>query len=160
MPKFLPVLLALAALLPAPARAEAERASFFVIDAIKGDNGEIANGALAAERGSTPAVRDLGAMLVRDHSAAKAQAIAAAQTVGVGIPTDMTAPAQHLQRRLLRLSGTAFDEAFLTAMIKGHRKTIAKYSEQRRNGDAVTQKLAEDALTHLSEHLQVALSLR
>jgi len=160
MPKLIPVLLALAALLPAPAQAEAERASFFVIDAIKGDNGEIANGALAAERGSTAAVRNLGAMLVRDHTASKAQAIAAAETVGVGIPTDMTAPAQHLQRRLLRLSGTAFDEAFLTATIKDHRKTIARYSEQRRSGDAVTRKLAEDALTHLSEHLQVALSLR
>jgi len=151
------LLLAFAA---APAHAEAERASFFVIDAIKGDNGEIANGALAAERGSTAAVRELGAMLVRDHTASKARAIAAAGQVGVGIPTDMTAPAQHLQRRLLRLSGSEFDQAFLTAMIKEHRKTIAKFSEQRRSGDAVTQKLAEDALTHLSEHLQVALSLR
>ena len=103
--RFLSAALALAALFPAPGHADAERASFFVIDAIEGDNGEIANGTLAAQHGSTAAVRDLGAMLVRDHTATKAQAVAAASEVGVGIPTAMTAPARHLQRRLLRLSG-------------------------------------------------------
>lgn len=151
------VLVALAA---APAHADAERATFFVIDAIKGDNGEIANGALAQQHGSSAAVRELGATLVRDHTASKAQAVVAGQTVGVGIPTDMTAPARHLQRRLLRLSGPAFDKEFLTATIKELRKIVARFEDQRRGGDEVTQKLAEDALPRLSEQLRTALSLQ
>ncbi|MGZ3257497.1 MAG: DUF4142 domain-containing protein [Croceibacterium sp.] len=161
MLRFFLAALALAAMLSAaPGYADAERASFFVIDAIKGDNGAIANGTLAAQHGSTAAVRELGATLVRDHSASKAEAIAAGDQVGVGTPTDMTAPARHLQRQLLRLSGPEFDRVFLKALIKDHRKAIAKFEEQRRSGDAVTRKLAEDALPHLSEHLQVALSLQ
>jgi len=161
MPRLLLAALAIAvALSAAPGHADAERASFFVIDAIKGDNGEIANGTLAAQHGSTAAVRELGAALVRDHSATKAAAIAAGGQEGVGTPTDMTAPARHLQRQLLRLSGPEFDRVFLKALIKDHRKAIAKFEEQRRSGDAVTRKLAEDALPHLSEHLQVALSLQ
>jgi putative membrane protein len=161
MPRFLAATLALAAALSAaPGHAEAERASFFVIDAIKADNGAIANGTLVAQRGSTAAVRELGATLVRDHTASKAEAIAAGSQVGVGTPTEMTAPARHLQRQLLRLSGPEFDRVFLKALIKDHRKAIAKYEEQRRSGEAVTRKLAEDVLPHLSQHLQVALSLQ
>ena len=153
-------LLLVLALAAAPAHAEAERASFFVIDAIEGDNGEIAVGTLVREHGSSAAVRELGAALVRDHTASKTEAIASAGQVGVGIPIAMTAPARHLQRRLLKLAGPAFDKAFLTATIKDHRKIIAKFEEQRRSGDAVTKKLAEDALPRLSDHLRVALSLQ
>ena len=108
----------------------------------------------------TEVVRKFAAMLVRDHSATRAQAIAAARASRVGIPRGTTAEAQHLHRRLQRLSGAEFDEAFLTAMIKDHRKAVSKYAEQRRTGDAVTRQLAEDALPHLSEHLRTALSLR
>jgi putative membrane protein len=164
MPRPLIAALTLAAALvpasPAAAAGDAERASFFVIDAIKGDNGEIAVGTLVRERAASAEVRDLAATLVRDHAAAREQAIAAGKVVGVGVPTAMTAPARHLQRKLARLSGTALDDAFLTALIKEHRKTIGKYAEQARSGDAVTSKLAEDALPKLREHLRVALSLQ
>jgi putative membrane protein len=160
MPKPLAAALAFAAALMLAAPASAERTSFFLMEAIKSDNGAIVNGTLAALHGSSAQVRDLGAMLVRDHTAEKASAIAAAKAAGVGVPTDMTPQAQHLQRRLSRLSGAEFDRVFLTALIKDHRKAIDKYAEQRRSGDEVTKKLVEDALPHLSEHLRVALSLR
>lgn len=160
MSKLFLAVLAFAAALALAAPAQAERTSFFLMDAIKSDNGAIANGALAAEHGASAGVRDLGAMIVRDHTATREAAVAAAKAAGVGVPTVMTPQAQHMQRRLLRLSGTKFDEVFLTALIKDHRKAIDKYAEQRRSGDEVTKKLAEDALPHMSEHLRVALSLR
>lgn len=158
MPRLVHATLALAAALALAAPAHPERASFFLMDAIKRDNGEIANAMLAQQRASAP-VRAFAALLVRDHSATRAQAIAAARTARVGIPRATTAAAQHLRRRLSRLSGAEFDEAFLTAMIKDHRKAIIEYAEQRRTGDPVTRQLAEDALPHLSEHLRMALSL-
>jgi putative membrane protein len=158
VPRLLPAVLAFAVALAAPA--QAERASFFLMDAIKGDNGEIVNAALAQQRATSAPVREFAAMLVRDHSATRTEAIAAARASRVGIPRGTTAEAQHLHRRLLRLSGAAFDEAFLTAMIRDHRKAITKYAEQRRTGDPLTRQLAEDALPHLSEHLRTALSLR
>lgn len=139
---------------------KAERPTFFVIDAIKGDNGEIAVGTLVRQRASSAPVRELGAALARDHAAAKARAIAAGRTVGVGVPTAMEASSRHLLRKLSRLSGAAFDQAFLTATIKDHRKAIDRFAEQGRGGDAVTSKLAEDALPALREHLRLALALR
>jgi len=151
-------LIALLVGLPAPLRAE--QATFFVIDAIKHDNGEIAVGTLVQQRAASPAVRDLGATLVRDHSASRAQAIETGRAVGVGVPTQMTTEARHLLRRLAGLSGPAFDTAFLTATIKDFRKTIDKFAEQSRGGDPVTRQMAVDALPRLRDHLRVALSLR
>lgn len=152
--------LSVAALLALPAPLRAEQATFFVIDAIKHDNGEIAIGTLVRERAASAQVRDLGATLVRDHTASKAQAIETGRAVGVGVPTEMTAEARHVLRKLARLSGVAFDTAFLTATIKDYRKTIDKFAEQGRTGDPVTSKMAEDALPRLRDHLQTALSLR
>jgi putative membrane protein len=149
-----------AALLASSAPLRAEQPTFFVIDAIKNDNGEIAIGTLVRQQAASAEVRDLGAMLVRDHTASKAQAIAAGRAVGVGVPTEMTPRAKHLLRKLGRLSGGGFDTAFLTAAIKDYRKTVDKFAEQGRSGDAVTGKLAGDALPRLREHLRIALSLR
>jgi putative membrane protein len=152
--------LLVAAVLAIPAPLHAEQATFFVIDAIKQDNGEIAIGTLVRQRGASAKVRDLGATLVRDHTASKAEAIESGRAVGVGVPTQMSAEARHVLRKLAGLSGAAFDSAFLTATIKDYRKTIDKFAEQGRNGDPVTSKLAEDALPRLREHLRIALSLR
>ena len=93
MPKYLLTAFALAALLAAPA--QAERTSFFLLDAIKGENGEIANATLAQQRAASPAVRQFAETLVRDHTASRNKAIAAAQSAHVGIPRVMTPRAQQ-----------------------------------------------------------------
>jgi putative membrane protein len=154
---FVPLVAAMLAL-PAPLRAE--QATFFVIDAIKQDNGEIAIGTLVRQRAASPRVRDLGATLVGDHTASKAQAVETGRAVGVGVPTEMTAEARHTLRTLASLSGAAFDTAFLTATIKDYRKTIDKFDDQAHSGDPITGKLAEDLLPRLRDHLRIALSLR
>jgi putative membrane protein len=159
MPRLLLAALALAVAPMIVAADNPERTSFFVIDAIKADNGEIAVATLVHEHAATAEVRDLAAMMLRDHTASREAAIAAGREVGVGTPLTLAAPTAHLQRKLSRLSGPALDDAFLTATIKQHRKTIDKYAEQARSGDAVTSKLAEDALPALREHLRAALSL-
>ena len=115
---------------------------------------------LARQRAASAQVRDFGATMVRDHTVSKAAAIEAGRTVGVGVPTAMTAQAQHLLRKLQRLSGPQFDAVFLTATIKDYRKAIEKFADQGRSGDPITAKMADDALPRLRDHLQTALSLR
>ena len=160
MSKLIPIGLALAAAAAATAPAHAERASVFLSDAIKGDNGEISNGTLAQQRGGSKGVRNFGAMLVRDHSAAKAQAVAAAKRERVGVPSGMKLEASQLHRRLTGLRGASFDRAFISAMIEDHRKDIAKFEAQAKSGDAITRKLAAQTLPHLREHLRTAQSLK
>ena len=89
---------------------------------------DIETGRLAAERGSTKAVREYGEMLVRDHSAVRQQGRDLAGKLHV-TPTppagDAAAKAHARTMTSLRaLEGDAFDRAFLQHEIAFHKGVI------------------------------------
>jgi putative membrane protein len=84
---------------------------------------EIAAGQMAITRGSTPAIRQFGAELVKDHSAADAELVALAATLSVVLPS-AAAPQDGLDE-LGNLSGRAFDRAFAKMMLDDHDKALA-----------------------------------
>lgn len=139
--------------------AAAAPAGMFLTDAIRGDNGEIAIGSLAARRGMSADVRRFGTMLVRDHSKAKTDAIAVARRERVAVPSGMKPEARATLARLQGLRGRAFDRAFAQAMGEDHRKDIAAFEAQTRTGDRATARLATMTLPHLRMHLQTAQRL-
>jgi putative membrane protein len=132
----------------------------FLDDAIKGDNSEITLGRLIASRGASADVRSFGTTLYRDHSTARSQAVAVARQIGVRPPTQMMAEARSEQRKLQRLRGREFDREVKQYMIDDHRKDIAKFEAQARNGDRRTASLARAQLPTLRKHLRIAESLR
>lgn len=148
------------AVLALPIAAHAAPAGKFLGDAIRGDNSEVTLGRLATQRGHSPDVRRFGAMLVRDHSNAKVQAVAAARRDRVAVPGGMMPEAAAEYRKLNRLSGAAFDGEFKRYMIDDHRKDIAKFENQVRSGDRITSALARQTLPTLRTHLSTAQSLR
>jgi putative membrane protein len=139
--------------------ASASPASKFLSDAIKGDNSETRLGQLIASRGSSAAVRSFGRRLASDHSQAKAQAAALARRMGVAVPSAMMPEARSEYAKLLRLRGRAFDREVRRYMINDHRKDIAKFESQARNGDRRTADLARAQLPTLRTHLRIAESL-
>lgn len=84
----------------------------FIKNAIEGNYAEVDTGKLAQEKGKSDAVKQFGAMLVKDHSAANDKAIAAAKQLGVDPPTGsgMTAKAEYLKLKVL--TGDSFDKSF------------------------------------------------
>lgn len=89
---------------------------------------DIETGELGAKKGSTKAVRDFGAMLVRDHTAVRQQGRDLAKKLGV-TPTppkdDASATAHAAAMKQLRaLSGSAFDHAFLQHEVAFHKGVI------------------------------------
>src|SRR5688500_15557567 len=96
-------------LIAAPARAQTAAPSLddaTIVAIFDGANtADIETGALAADRGSTQAVRDYGAMLVRDHDAVRQQGRDLAAKLGV-TPTppadDASAKAHAATMKLLR----------------------------------------------------------
>ena len=131
----------------------------FVTEALKGDNGEVAIGNLAATKASSQAAKDFGKMLATDHGAHKQKLVELAS--GAGIPTtdDPSDEGKANLDKLKGLSGTAFDKAFKQAMIEDHQKDIAKYEEQASSGDPQTSALAKDTLPTLRKHLETAQKL-
>ena len=144
-----------------PAMASAAPAPRFLQDAVSGDNGEVAIGGLAQQRGASPGVRDFGRTLQRDHAAAKQDALALARRMRITVAPGAIKPeAAQTRRQLMRLRGPSFDRAFVRAMVSDHRKDIAKFEMQARSGDRMTARLARDTLPHLRHHLDMAMDLQ
>ncbi|HEX6537240.1 MAG TPA: DUF4142 domain-containing protein [Gemmatimonadaceae bacterium] len=96
---------------------------------------DIETGKLAAKRGSTKAVRDLGAMFARDHEAVRQQGRDLAKKLGVTPtpPKDDTSAAEQakVMATLRAKHGADFDKAYLEHEVAFHKAVI----------DAVTKTL-------------------
>lgn len=89
---------------------------------------DIETGQLAATKGRSKAVRDFGAMLVRDHTVVRQQGRDLVKKLGVRPtpPSDFAMANDHASalRRLNAASGKAFDRAFLTHEVAYHKAVI------------------------------------
>jgi putative membrane protein len=89
---------------------------------------DMETGALAEQRGSSPEVRDFGAMLVRDHRIVRQQGRDLATKLGVTptAPKDDQSAKDHAaaMTRLRSLEGDEFDRAFLQHEAAFHQAVI------------------------------------
>ena len=131
----------------------------FVTEVMKADNGEVALGNLAQQKGSSAGVKDLGKMLATDHAAHKQEVAALAQKASVPVTDDLKDEAKTEQTKLQGLSGAAFDKEFVRATVEAHQKDIAKYEQEAKSGDAQTAAMAKTTLPTLRKHLQTAQAL-
>lgn len=133
----------------------------FLTDAMKGDNGEVRVGKLAAEKGSAKGVRDYGKMLAEDHGTHLTKVNALAQSMNVPATAETKAEADELYSKLQGLSGAAFDKAFIEGMIADHKKDIAAFQEEAASGDpAPVTDMARETVPTLQKHLKTAQSLQ
>lgn len=89
---------------------------------------DMESGSLAVSKGHSKAVREFGAMLVRDHRNARQQGRDLAKSLKVTPtpPRDFALAKAHVQamRSLRRLKGRAFDRAFLKHEVDYHNAVI------------------------------------
>jgi len=130
----------------------------FIKEAIRGDIAEIDVGKLAQEKGQNDAVKQYGAMLVKDHGAHKAKAEEVASELGVKLPTGSGMGSKATYAKLKILSGSTFDRSFAKAMVKDHQEDIKEFQKESSQNDAAG-KLARETLPTLQKHLEAAQSL-
>lgn len=146
------------AFLAAPAFAASDAP--FLAEAMKGDNSEVALGALAQKRGATAQTRQFGTMLVHDHGAHRLKLARLDRAMGLRPTTDLSDEGAQAKTMLLGLHGAAFDAAFKHHMIEDHRQDIAKYeTEAHAAGSAQVRQMAQDTLPTLHKHLDAANAL-
>lgn len=149
-----------AAILATPlALAANSKSDAFMQKAIEGNLAEIKVGQLAQQKGATDGVRHLGAVLEQDHSAANSQAMTAASSMGVTPPSQPSAKERAEYQHLASLSGNRFDQAFVKAMVKDHKKDIAAFRKEAKAGSGPAASYAKASLPTLRKHLQLAESL-
>lgn len=131
----------------------------FIKNAIEGNYAEINVGKLAQEKGKSEGVKQFGKMLVDDHTAANAKAIAAAKEIGVSPPTGSSLMEKGTYLKLKLLSGESFDKSFAKSMVSDHKSDIKEYQKQAASDDPAG-KFAKEALPTLRKHLQEAEQLQ
>jgi putative membrane protein len=121
---------------------------------------EIAAGQAAQQKATSQQVKDLGAMFIQMHTALDADLTAAAKTLGVSLPDAPTASQQATLASVAAKSGAAFDSAWVTSQIAGHRTTLAATQKEVSSGsDATVVKLATAATPVVQQHLTALLAL-
>jgi putative membrane protein len=134
--------------------------SKFLQEAIRGNMAEVKMGELAKERAQSKDVRDYGQMLIDDHSKANEKAMAVARNMSVTAPTEPTAKQKQEHDMMAKLSGSEFDNMFMSHMVQDHQEAIGKYTAQAQSGDSSkATDYAKDTLPTLRSHLSKAQSI-
>jgi putative membrane protein len=124
----------------------------FLVQAHQSNLAEIAAGRLAQTKGTADVVRSIGALLIKDHTDLDAALKPTAAKLGVSLPSQPAPDQQAEQQRLTALSGTAFDRAWVEAMIRGHRAALAAGQEELRSGTAPEAKEAARSSAPVIQH--------
>jgi putative membrane protein len=128
--------------------------SSFFKNAAEGGIAEVDAGKLAQQKGASPAVKEFGAMMVKDHSAANAklQSIAAAQDAK--LPTSASVMQMASQKELQMMSGDSFDKSYIKDQIKAHKDTLELFNKEIASGkDQQAKDFASSTLPTVQAHL-------
>lgn len=133
----------------------------FMVKAAQGGMGEVALGQLAVSHGSGSDVKKFGERMVTDHTKANNRLIQVAAGKGVTLPKVPGPEEQATKARLSKLSGAAFDKAYVDDMVKDHEKDVADFQKEAASGkDPEVKMFAATTLPTLKMHLQMARSLQ
>lgn len=126
----------------------------FADAAAKGGMMEVMLGQLAATNASSSTVKNLGAMMVKDHSKANDELKQWASTVGYTLPTSMDPNQQKMVDDLKMKKGADFDKAYTDMMVSDHKKDVAAFKEEASKGTEATLKSwAGKTVPTLEHHL-------
>ena len=106
-----------------------DKETAFLQKAAQGQLAEIALGTLALKKASHKDVKEFGAEISEDHQYASQEVQELSASEGIYLPVELDAEHKKQQQRLSRLSGKAFDEAFVAFILKNHRKDLQEFEK-------------------------------
>jgi len=118
---------------------------------------EVELGTLAKEKASSADVKQFADRMVTDHGKANDELKQWAQQKKVTLPTAIDAKHKATHDRLGKLSGDAFDKAYIQAMLADHRHDVAAFTREAASGkDPDLKAWAAKTLATLQDHLKMA----
>jgi putative membrane protein len=132
----------------------------FIMDAAMGGLEEVELGHVAAQLGTSDAVKQFGQRMVDDHSKANSELMTLASSKGITLPTALDEKHQKEVTKLQAMKGAEFDRAYSKMMLSDHMKDVSEFEKQSTKGtDPDLKAFASKTLPTLQEHLQMAKSL-
>lgn len=129
----------------------------FVVNTANANMTEVQLGQLAQQKGMAKDVKDYGAMMEKDHTAAGEALKTLAASKNITLPAAISPEMQKNVDALLKLSGKDFDKAYINLMIDDHTMVIGNFEAESKNGtDADIRAFADKTLSTLRLHLAKA----
>jgi putative membrane protein len=129
----------------------------FMKEAADGGMAEVELGQLAADKASSPDVKEFAQRMVTDHSQANDQLKQLAAQKGVTLPSSPSPKNEAIKNKLSKLSGDAFDQAYMSDMLKDHRTDVAAFQKESTSGqDPDVKQFASQTRPTLKDHLKQA----
>jgi len=133
----------------------------FVMEAYEGGMAEVALGQLATEKASNPKVKEFGQRMVTDHGKANDELKTLAASKKITLPTKLSAKNQATKDRFSKLSGSAFDHAYINDMVKDHQADSAAFHKAANTAqDPDIKAWATKTGAVVDEHLKMAQDIQ
>jgi putative membrane protein len=134
--------------------------SAFYKDAAEGGLSEVELGNLAQKKSNNESVKDFGAMMLKDHTAANDRLKGVAASKNISLPTSASMGQMATKAKLEILSGDTFDKSYIKGMIKDHEEDIAMFKKEAASGqDPDAKAFAVATLPTLRAHLKKIKSI-
>ncbi len=118
---------------------------------------EVDAGNQAQQKASNQQVKDFGAMMVKDHTAANDQLKSLAASKNISLPTTASVSQMAQKGKLDVLAGDTYDESYIKGQISAHHEAIALFKKEAASGqDADAKAFAQSTLPTLQKHLKAA----
>jgi len=122
---------------------------------------EVKLGQMAQDKGMSQRVKDFGAMMVKDHTAAGDELKSMARQKNVTLPEAMSNDHQKKADDLNKKTGKDFDKAYMKAMVDGHQSTVNDFEKASKNTkDADVKAWVDKTLPTLKMHLDSAKAIQ
>ena len=114
-------------------------------------------GKLAQQKAASEQVKQFGSRMVTDHSKANDELKQLASSKSLTLPGDLDAKHKAKLAKMQKLSGAAFDRAYMDDMLADHKQDVAEFQKEASSGrDSDLKSFAAKTLPTLQEHLKLA----
>jgi putative membrane protein len=118
---------------------------------------EVAAGQMAATKATASEVKDFANKMVQDHGKAGEQLSQLATSKGATLPTEVDAEHKAAADKMSKLSGLAFDKAYMAQMVKDHEGAVKAFEDTSKNAkDPDLKNWATQTLPTIQDHLKMA----
>jgi putative membrane protein len=145
---------------PAPGVKPASPDAAFIGTAAMDGLAEVEHGRLATSKAASPQVKRFAQRMVSDHQKAGDELKGLASQKEVTLADKLDDQHQARQDELAKLTGAAFDQAYMAHMVKAHLQAVALFQEEVKTGqDRNVKAWAARMLPTLQEHVKLASSI-
>jgi putative membrane protein len=127
----------------------------FMMSAAQAGMVEVQLGEVAAKKATQANIKQFGAMMMSDHGKANKELAAIAAKNGFKLPSKLEGIHKEKVDEISKLSGKAFDKAYVAEMIKDHEKVAAEFEKAAKTGQNPELKsFAATTLPLIKTHLK------